>query len=347
MNRLIAATAVVGVIFLAGCGAGGGGTEQSRGSNESITRAETSPASTGSSITSDNRTTPTTPEPSSPDHPPDSTLTYEGQTVTGVFGSYCWGSVCADMAGIPVPPARDRLTVPTGATLAFDFGGTGSYRADLGTYRLDPEAETQPGPDGIRFLMPRVREKNLKTVRADGRAKITADLPAGEYVLSVFVRPDTGDASYFYRLRVKPETGEGSSTSPALAEGILFARQPSEGNGLYPSAAFTGKLVVEDGCLRMKHLDGVGSYLPVWPHDYSLSTEDNDVRLLDGEGQVAARLGDAVRVGGGEIRQSEVGPTPEQARRNYQQTRRKLNIPSSCPGPLWMVADIDGVEVIE
>lgn len=97
----------------------------------------------------------------------------------------------------------------------------------------------------------------------------------------------------------------------------------------------------------MKHQEGAGSHLPVWPHDYSLSTEEDKVRLLDDKGRVAARLGDIVRVGGGEIRQSEAGSTPEQARRNYQEQRRELNVPASCAGPLWLIADVDGVEVIE
>jgi hypothetical protein len=94
-------------------------------------------------------------------------------------------------------------------------------------YPLDPETVTQPGPDGIRFLTSLDRQKNLKTFRAGGRTKITADLPAGDYVLSVFVRPDMEDASYFYRLRVKPGADEGSAESPVFAEGILFARQTS------------------------------------------------------------------------------------------------------------------------
>lgn len=95
----------------------------------------------------------------------------------------------------------------------------------------------------------------------------------------------------------------------------------------------------------MKHLNGLGSHLPVWPHNCSLNTE-NGIRLLDGEGRATARIGDVVRMGSGEIRQSEVEYTPEQARRNYHQIRRELNMPTVCPGPLWLVAPVDGVKVV-
>ncbi len=349
MYRTIAAATVAALFLLVGCGTGGGAKQSDGGSeSESSTRMGTSPTSTSPPTTSTNRTTSTTPEPNLPDRPPDSTLAFRSRVVTGALGSYCWGSVCADVAGIPVPPKRDTLNVPSGATLLFDSGGSGSYRVDAAAYPLEPEVETQPGPDGIQFIMPRGGQqmpmpeaKDLKAVHTDGRTQITADLPTGEYTLSVFVDPGRGDASYFYRLRVESGPGESS------AEEILFARQPPEDNGLYPSAATAGKLVAEDKCLLMKHLDGIGSHLPVWPHDYSLSTENGDIRLLDGEGRIAARLGDVVRVGGGEIRQSQAGPKPEQARRNYQQQRRELNVPPSCPGPLWLVAPVDRLEVIQ
>lgn len=52
MNRLIAATAVAGIIFLAGC-ATGDGAEQAGGNSESATRPETSPTTAGPQTTPD------------------------------------------------------------------------------------------------------------------------------------------------------------------------------------------------------------------------------------------------------------------------------------------------------
>lgn len=227
MNRLIAATAVAGIIFLAGCGTGDG-AEQSGGNNESATRLGTSPTTSGPPPTADDQTTTTGPKDLRlKDRPPDSTLSYKDQRVTGTLGSYCWGSVCADVAGIPVPPARDSLTLPAGATLIFDFGGSGTYKVDAAAYPLNTESETLPGPDGVQFLMPRGKQKNVKAIRTSGRTRIIADVPSREYVLSVFVDPGRSDASYSYRLRVEPAPDENSAIPPASEKEVLFARQPS------------------------------------------------------------------------------------------------------------------------
>lgn len=223
MHGLIAVATVAALIFLGGCGIGGGGAGQPGGDGNGGMSVETSPKTT------DNGT-------GLADRPPESTLSFGGRTVTGALGSYCWGSVCVEAAGIPVPPQKDTLTIPAGSTLTFEFGGEGPYEADSGTYPLDPEARTLPGPGGLRFLAPGEEKPipepmDLKTARADGRTRITADLPTGKYILAVFVDPGNGDASYYYRLRVEPNTGEDA------AQGILFARQPSEGNSFTIDAA--------------------------------------------------------------------------------------------------------------
>lgn len=228
MHRLIALIAVAGVIFLAGCGTGGG-AGQPGGDSNSVT-----PAETGVGITAD--------KTNIPDRPPDSTLYYKDQFAAGALGSYCWGSACVEAAGILVPPEKDTLTVPAGSTLEFDFGAEGPYEADSGAYPLDPKAKTLPGSGGVRFLAPDEEEpmpepKDLKAVRADAQTRITAGLPAGEYVLSVFVDPGRGDVSYYYRLRVEPASDESSIAPPASEKEILFARPRSSRTDISYQAA--------------------------------------------------------------------------------------------------------------
>jgi hypothetical protein len=62
--------------------------------------------------------------------PPESTLSYGGDTITGALGTYCWGSasgsICVDKASYPV--SEETLTVPTGSTLTFAYGGKSSTR---------------------------------------------------------------------------------------------------------------------------------------------------------------------------------------------------------------------------
>ena len=44
--------------------------------------------------------------------PPQSTLSYGGETVSGALGTYCWVSVCVDKLGVPVN--EEALRVPAG-----------------------------------------------------------------------------------------------------------------------------------------------------------------------------------------------------------------------------------------
>ncbi len=52
--------------------------------------------------------------------------------------------------------------------------------------------------------------KDLPARRSGTRARIVADLPAGEYVLDVFARMPQGDASYGFRLILKPRDPGGT-----------------------------------------------------------------------------------------------------------------------------------------
>jgi hypothetical protein len=134
--------------------------------------------------------------------PPESTLSYGGRSVTGVLGSYCWtpppsdeGTLfvggCVDVAGIPVPPKEETLTVPADAVLGFDYGG-----------------ERQPnsmGAGAYPLVRGRVGEatKRLKSRRSGDRVGIPAELSAGEYVIDIFVYVPEGDVSYYFRVLVE------------------------------------------------------------------------------------------------------------------------------------------------
>ncbi len=69
------------------------------------------------------------------------------------------------------------------------------------------------------------------------------------------------------------------------------------------------ELVLEDGCLR------AGGYLLIWPYNFSLSTKDGVIHVIDDTGQPIARVGDKLTMGGGE--------SP------YEYDR--------CPCPCWVV----------
>ena len=61
-----------------------------------------------------------------------------------------------------------------------------------------------------------------------------------------------------------------------------------------------GQLILDDGCLRVEVPPDVngpgGSSLLIWPSGYTLSVEDRVVRVADGNGRVAAHVGDHIRL---------------------------------------------------
>jgi hypothetical protein len=98
-------------------------------------------------------------EPSSSE-PPESTLSFTDQTVTGELGSYCWSSgspaTCADAAGIPVAREQQTLTVPVDSELMFDYSGQGTPDSvEARAYPLKQEKQWLPGPEGTRLMRPK------------------------------------------------------------------------------------------------------------------------------------------------------------------------------------------------
>jgi len=101
---------------------------------------------------------------------------------------------------------------------------------------------------------------------------------------------------------------------------------------------FEGKLVLDNGCLRVKHFDYSYSYLLIWPHGFSLRTEGEEIQVIDSNGQIVARVGDEIYVGGGE--------TPgEKAREHIEESIVEQPLPDDCLGPYWIVGGT--VEIVD
>jgi hypothetical protein len=81
--------------------------------------------------------------------------------------------------------------------------------------------------------------------------------------------------------------------------GIAFPRQkPVEGFRVCMEAALVGTLRLEGACLYVQSFGG-RSLLPIWPPEFTLRVEGDRVLVIDGQGQVAARAGEEVYMGGG------------------------------------------------
>jgi len=105
------------------------------------------------------------------------------------------------------------------------------------------------------------------------------------------------------------------------------ANKPSEDS---MTALLEGELALDNGCLRVSDR-GYDNYLLVWPYGFSLNTDENGViQVRDDKGQPVARVGDKVKIGGGEC------VKPCKGISNYS-----AQLPSDiCSGPYWIVGEV-------
>lgn len=170
--------------------------------------AATGPDDTGGGETSEPRREDSAPQTTMMfPEPPGSTLSYAGETVEGGLGSYCWfmggSGGCADTFAIILE--EETLEAPAGATLSFAYRGKALDSLSVAAYRAGREGGGGDREDD-EFLPPSRGggAKDLRVHRSGTKARIFADLPAGEYVLDIFARMPQGDASYGFRLILEP-----------------------------------------------------------------------------------------------------------------------------------------------
>ena len=96
--------------------------------------------------------------------------------------------------------------------------------------------------------------------------------------------------------------------------------------GVVMEAALKGELVLENGCLRVKSVNGAG-YLLIWPKRHKLTVDGEDIRIIADSG-VSLSVGEEIRIGGGTLPLRLV------------QTMLEQPLPSDCPGPYWIVGDV-------
>jgi hypothetical protein len=173
------------VLVLAGCAAGQGNAGQTAADETTANGTEeTTVLEAGGNLP----------------RPPDSTLSYGGQEVKGVLGSYCWGNLCADSVFI-VPPRKKTLTVPSGSEVVFGYGGQSSPdTVKAGAAPL--KARTVPVGTSTASADPN-RYRSLKAHGSGVERTIPAELPPGEYAVDVFVIEPQGDAVYYFRVMVE------------------------------------------------------------------------------------------------------------------------------------------------
>jgi hypothetical protein len=124
-------------------------------------------------------------------------------------------------------------------------------------------------------------------------------------------------------------SGAGGDETTASTRGteVFFPQQRQGGESMM--AEVSGKLVLDDeGCLRLEEHLGQTDTVPVWPARFELDTSGGEVRVLDVEGRVAAKVGEEVYMGGGGIPKDQVTLADERMLRELFER---------CPGQYWIV----------
>ena len=168
-----------------------------------------------------------------------------------------------------------------------------------------------------------------------GYAGVTADewvlqqVPAacqGEYfVVGNEVRPNLRYDSDLFALDVISTT----------ERTVLFLRyKPALDEQVVDAVSASGKLVAYDyrRCLHLQTDWGPGAVTLLWPADWSVCVDDETIVVLDGTGQVVARMGDEVRLRGRAIPHSADVAV-------YRQLIAEL--PGDCIGASWLVDGVD------
>lgn len=99
----------------------------------------------------------------------------------------------------------------------------------------------------------------------------------------------------------------------------------------YPPALTQGTLIYDGKYLLIKGVypTSGADYLPIWPYGYSVNVEGGEIQVLNESSQVVARVGDIIKVGGGET-------TKEVVEENYIGE----SLPDDCEGPYWLVSRV-------
>lgn len=96
-------------------------------------------------------------------------------------------------------------------------------------------------------------------------------------------------------------------------------------------ALATETLILEDGYLRLSPSYSDSNFLIIWPKGYSLDKNGDEIRILNEEGQVVARVGDNISAAGGEVKYLNVF------------WLKGGFLPFNCKGPYWVTSEVKTV----
>jgi hypothetical protein len=129
------------------------------------------------------------------------------------------------------------------------------------------------------------------------------------------------------------DTNQGTLVEVVTAEGrtLFLPKQPFTESTM--GALIDGLLIEVNGCLRVNDDNYIEGFLIVWPYDTDIEIAGENVDLLNSNGQVVARVGEALRIAG-----VAMESPPSMAR--YDDLIPGLPI-DGCPGPYWVAGELE------
>lgn len=112
----------------------------------------------------------------------------------------------------------------------------------------------------------------------------------------------------------------------------VFLPRQAFGSGDGMLALIRGELTLDEkGCLHVEEPKYNTDSIPVWPADFGVDTPGDEARVLDKSGRIVGRVGQRIKLGGGEIPKGAL----EGNGLVGKQTLRELL--ERCPGDYWLV----------
>lgn len=142
---------------------------------------------------------------------------------------------------------------------------------------------------------------------------------------------------------VAPPTARADTPSPDTDRGVLIEAKTADGRTVFVprqpetessmEALIDGLLIEVNGCLRVADESYPEGFLIVWPVDTDIRIEGENIDLLNGDGQVVGRVGEALRIAGGAME------SPASMAR-YDDLIPGLAA-AGCPGPYWIAGELE------
>lgn len=82
---------------------------------------------------------------------------------------------------------------------------------------------------------------------------------------------------------------------------IAISKPNLGGSGAQMEALMIGQLILTDGCIRVQPDYDGPPVMPVWPHGFGLHVQGDVVEVVNAAGEVVARVGEQVYMGGGGV----------------------------------------------